>query len=152
MRATRPRFAPGYGIATDDEGMLSWEWALERLAASRNYWISTVHPDGRPHAMPVWGVVVDGTLHFGTNPSSAKGRNLARSGELVAHTESGDECVILEGVVERVPRTAAVADAYAAKYDWRPEEGGEVYAVRPHVAYAWRERDYPRSATRFVPE
>ncbi len=151
MRATRPSFAPGYGIATDDEGLLSWEWALERLAASRNYWICTTHADGRPHAMPVWGIVVDGVVHFSTSPSSAKGRNLARSPDLVAHTESGDECVILEGVVESVTTTAALADAYAAKYDFRPEEGGSMFAVRPRVAYAWRERDYPRSATRFVP-
>jgi hypothetical protein len=59
--ASRPRF-PGYGIAEEPAGMVSWRWAIERLADSRNYWISTTRRDGRPHAMPVWGVVADGTL------------------------------------------------------------------------------------------
>jgi len=145
---SRPRF-PGYGIHEGSEGMVEWPWAVERLAASRNYWISTSREDGRPHAMPVWGVVVDGELWFGTSPTSVKGRNLARTGELVAHTESGDETVIVEGGIERRPVTAAVADAYEAKYDWRPEADKDFLVVVPHRAFAWREHDYPESATRF---
>jgi hypothetical protein len=129
--------------------MVSWEWALERLGGSRNYWISTTRRDGRPHAMPVWGVVVDGTLYFGTSDTSVKGRNLARSPAVVAHTESGDETVILEGVVETVSVTEELAAAYESKYDWRPELGERYLAVRPRRAFAWRERDYPTSATRF---
>jgi pyridoxine/pyridoxamine 5'-phosphate oxidase len=129
--------------------MFSWDWALERLGGSRNYWISTTHRDGRPHALPVWGVVVDGTLYFGTSDTSAKGRNLARSPEVVAHTESGDKTVILEGVVETVAVTEEIAAAYDSRYDWRPEPGERYLAVRPRRAYAWRERDYPTSATRF---
>lgn len=129
--------------------MLGWDWALERLTASRNYWISTTRADGRPHAMPVWGVLVDGELWFGTSDTSVKGRNLARSPELVATTESGDETVILEGVAVREPVTNAVADAYEAKYAWRPDQVGTFYVVRPRRAFAWREADYPQSATRF---
>jgi hypothetical protein len=129
--------------------MVEWAWAVERLAASRNYWISTTREDGRPHAMPVWGVVVDGELWFGTSPTSVKGRNLERTGELVAHTESGDETVIVEGGIERRPVPAEVADAYEAKYDWRPEADQDFLVVVPRRAFAWRERDYPESATRF---
>jgi nitroimidazol reductase NimA-like FMN-containing flavoprotein (pyridoxamine 5'-phosphate oxidase superfamily) len=150
VRASRPRFNPGYGIADTDEGLLSWEWALERLAASRNYWISTTRSDGRPHAMPVWGVLFEDALWFGTSDESVKGRNLQRSGRLVAHTESGDECVILEGRAEQVETPAAMLDAYEAKYDFRPE-AGRFWVVRPTLAFAWRERDYPASATRFLP-
>jgi hypothetical protein len=149
VRASRPRFSPGYGIAETDEGLLSWEWALEQLAASRNYWISTTREDGRPHAMPVWGVVHDGSLWFGTG--GVKAENLARTGRLVAHTESGDECVILEGhaVATEVPE--GVRDAYEAKYDYRPDQE-RMWLVRPTLAFAWRERDYPQSATRFLPD
>jgi hypothetical protein len=129
--------------------MLDWAWAVDRLEASRNYWIATTREGGRPHAMPVWGVVVEGELWFGTSPSSVKGRNLTRTGELVAHTESGDEPVILEGGVETRPVTTAVADAYEAKYDWRPEADKDFLVVVPRRAFAWRERDYPESATRF---
>jgi hypothetical protein len=76
--ASRPRFAPGYGISDDAEGMLPWSWAVERLTAGRNYWVATTSPDGRPHAMPVWGVWLDDGLWFGTSGRSRKGRNLAR--------------------------------------------------------------------------
>jgi len=147
MRPTRPTF-PGYGIATDAEGLLPWSWAVERLTASRNYWISTVRANGRPHAMPVWGVVVDETLWFGTG--GVKRRNLLRDPRLVAHAESGDEVVILEGRVEEVPLGEDVRDAYAAKYDHRPEQE-RFWVVRPDVAFAWVEHAYPRTATKFLP-
>jgi hypothetical protein len=41
---------------------------------------------------------------------------------------------------------------YGAKYDYRPDpaEEGLWFRLRPRVAYAWREQDYPRTATRFV--
>src|SRR5207253_11113816 len=80
--ARRPAF-PGYGIEESPDGRLDWDWALEKLTASHNYWIATTRADGRPHSMPVWGVVVDGTLVFSTGSTSVKGRNLARSPEVV---------------------------------------------------------------------
>jgi hypothetical protein len=148
VRPSRPRFAPGYGISESDDGMLTWDWALERLAASRNYWISTTREDGRPHAMPVWGIVHDGALWFGAG--GVKAENLARTGRLVAHTESGDECVILEGRVVQAPVSDELRDAYERKYDFRPEQES-MWTVEPTLAFAWRERDYPTSATRFLP-
>lgn len=145
-----------YGIHAGEEGMLGWEWATERLGRSRNYWISSTRPDGRPHAAPVWGVWLDGALFFGTGPGSRKGRNLTANPEVVAHLESGDEVVILEGAAERVEDAALlrrVGEVYAAKYDFDPTGGGEepapMYAVRPRVAYGWLERDFPATATRW---
>jgi hypothetical protein len=57
--------------------------------------------------------------------------------------------VILEGVVETVAVTEEIAAAYDSKYDWQPDLGERYLAVRPRRAFAWRERDYPTSATRF---
>lgn len=128
--------------------MLPWSWATERLAASRNYWIGTAHPDGRPHAAPVWGLWHDDAVVFGTNPESRKGRNIERNPLVVVHLESGDEVVILEGTIDRVEIDDAVADAYKAKYAFRPGLG-LWYRLLPKVAYAWLEHDYPRSATRY---
>jgi pyridoxine/pyridoxamine 5'-phosphate oxidase len=148
--ATRPRFPPGYGISSEPEGMLQWSWAEERLAASRNYWIVTVRPDGRPHSAPVWGLWVDGAAVFSTSAESRKGRNLARDRRVVVHLESGDDVVILEGEVETIALDEHMADLYEAKYEYRPRGEGEWYSLRPRVAYAWRESDYPRTATRFA--
>jgi hypothetical protein len=156
-RATRPRFAAGYGIHEGEEGLLPWSWATERLRESRNYWISSTRPDGRPHAMPVWGAWVGDAVVFGTARESAKARNLHARTDVVVHLESGDEAVILEGVVEEVSDLEALrayADECGRKYDWRPDEDelrtGLHLALRPRVAYAWLERDYPRTATRFA--
>lgn len=157
----RPDIPKSYGIAGGSEGMLSWDWASERLQAARNYWITTVRPDGRPHAMPVWGVWVDGVLYFSTGRRTVKARNLATDPRLVVHLESGDDCVVLEGVAEEVadPALLTPADAaYAAKYI-NPETGegfrlvghgdSPTFALRPRLAHAWREQDFPVSATRW---
>jgi PPOX class probable F420-dependent enzyme len=151
--ATRPGFEPGYGIHDAPDGMLPWSWAVERLESGRNYWIGTARKDGRPHAAPVWGLWIDDAILFSTSPRSRKGRNLARDPRVVVHLESGDEVVIVEGEVERVRLGPAAADAYERKYAFRPDPGSPDslwYAVRPRVAYAWLERDYPRTATRFA--
>jgi hypothetical protein len=71
------------------------------------------------------------------------------------HLESGDDVVILEGVAEEEPDVAVLtrfADAYEAKYHWRPGTDtaqGLTYALRPRVAFTWRERGFPRSAVRW---
>jgi hypothetical protein len=148
VRRRRPGFEPGYGISPEEEGMLDWSWAAERLASSRNYWIVTSGEDG-PAAAPVWGVWSDGALFFGTNPSSRKGRNLERDPRVVVHLESGDEVVILRGRIGREDLPDAVVDAYEAKYDFRPKATENWFVLRPERAVAWLERDYPTTATRF---
>jgi hypothetical protein len=133
--------------------MLPWSWAVERLERSRNYWIATAREDGSPHAAPLWGLWLPDALRFSTSPESRKGRNLLRDPRVAVHLESGDEVVMLEGEVERAPIDDAIADAYEAKYGFRPDPSdasGLWLRLRPRVAYAWREEDYPKSATRFA--
>ena len=160
-KATRPAMR-NYGVSESEEGLLSWEWVSRRMSASPNYWISTTRPDGRPHAAPVWGVWVDEKLYFGTAPSSRKARNLAQNPNVTVHLESGDEVVILEGVAENLTApgpsfSTKIIEAYAAKYE-DPETGAEfrlgttegLKEVRPGVVFAWMERNFPRTATRWV--
>jgi Pyridoxamine 5'-phosphate oxidase len=138
--AHRPRLPPGYGVATSEDGLLPWTWADERLVASRNYWIVTARANGAPHAMPVWGLRLDGAVVFSTPPMSRKGRNLARDPRVVLHLASGDEVIVVEGEVEEVALDAGLADAYETKYGYRPEPGlpeGLWYRELPRVAYAW---------------
>ena len=137
-------------------GPLAWSHAEERLERARNYWIATTRPDCGPHAAPVWGVWVEGSLYFGTDRSSVKGRNLAHSPELIVHLESGDDVVILEGEVEEVrDQTSFVAidAAYRVKYGMgvsdAGDEGAVWYVVRPRKAHAWLENDFLNTATRW---
>jgi general stress protein 26 len=156
--ADRPRFHESYGIWAADEGagLLDWAWATERLEQARTYWVVSASAEGRPHAAPVWGLWLDDAFWFSTARGSRKGRNLAANPRAVAHLESGDEVVILEGAVEEIGDRKALdrlALAYGDKYTLEikfDDPGSVVYALRPERAFAWRERDYPESATRFT--
>ena len=153
---------PGYGVPETHEGMLSWDWAVERLQNAIHYWIATTRPDGRPHAAPVWAAWVDGVLAFESGPNSRRGRNIAANPAVVIHIESGDDIVIVEGVAEQISRPEpafesrlldAFASKYGARYDyvydpanWR--DGG-LYLVRPQKVLAWARFDI-QDATRWT--
>jgi len=143
----------GYGIAVGDEGTLPWSWVVEQCTAARNYWVCTTRPDGRPHAMPVWGLWLDEAVVFSTDPQSLKARNFRDRPDVVVHLESGDEAVVIEGRVETLDHSLLeqFVDAYEAKYAYRPnaEQTEGVYVVRPRRVLAWREENFPTSATRF---
>ena len=152
--AERPRFPSVYGIHEDTDGLFEWAWAVERLEGARNYWVSTAGPKGRPHAMPVWGIWLEGAFYFSTSPDSRKARNLAANPAVVVHLESGDEVVILEGEIGMVDDEAlsqAVSEVYSRKYGYDVDFTGPrpLFALSPRTAYAWREQDYPATATRF---
>jgi hypothetical protein len=155
--AVRPQMQ-GYGIAETADGLLAWSWAVERLTKARNYWIGSTRADGRPHVAPVWGLWLADGLYFGSNPTSQKGRNLARNPEVVMHLESGDEVVIVEGRITRLDPTQAtvfqpIAASYKTKYDVvlgdMPEAEATHYLLQPRVALGWLETDYPRTATKW---
>ncbi len=156
-RSERPQMAKGYGIDASRAGLLDWEWVASRLEGARNYWICSTRPDGRPHAMPVWGVWLDTTLYFGSDAQAVKTKNLLADARVNVHLESGNEAVILEGnaeVVRDPARLVQTAAAYAQKYPgYTPEPdfgpGTVIFAVKPHKALAWRESDFPTSATRW---
>jgi nitroimidazol reductase NimA-like FMN-containing flavoprotein (pyridoxamine 5'-phosphate oxidase superfamily) len=159
---SRPVMPAGYGVPEGDEGMLGWSWALERLETALNYWFSTTRADGRPHAMPAWGVWLDGELYFEGSPRTRRARNLAANPAVVVHLESGDEVVILEGEAREVgsPERALaerLSAGFTAKYASTsygysppPEQWdrGGLWAMRPHVAFGWSE--FPRTTTRWV--
>jgi general stress protein 26 len=150
----RPHFDPSYGVTGDPEGA-SWPATEVKLEASRNYWISTTRADGGPHSKPVWGVWLDGALWFGTGDSSVTGRNLARDPRVSVHLESGDDVVMLDGVVEVVKGSAAPADVdavYKQKYPMPDEgdpEGAAWFRLSPRTALTWTEADFIKTAARW---
>lgn len=148
----------GYGLggAPADGSALPWSDVVGWLTKARSYWVCTTRADGRPHAMPVWGLWMDDAVWFSTDPTSIKGRNLAARPDVVIHLESGDEVCVLEGRAERVRDVDGLAkfdDVYEAKYDVRPSAMGEaagVFRLAPGTALAWTEADFPTTATRFA--
>lgn len=150
--ADRPHM-PGYGISAAKKGMLPWSWARSRLAANRNFWISTLRPDGRPHAMPVWGVWHNDRLFFSTAITSLKARNLLANPVCTATTESGAEAVIVEGratVISDPVVLKPVWNAYRAKYNW-PMDGEDMFALAPATVFGFIETadQFATAATRW---
>jgi hypothetical protein len=143
-----------YGGGKKRKEYLPWSHAEQRLVRSRNYWICTARPDGRPHSIPVSGMWVEGALYFGTARSTCKARNLVQNPAVSVHLESGDDVVIIEGQAAEVsdPGTfkkldAASKDKYKMPLVLMPES--VIYRVRPRVVLAWLEKDMPGTGTRW---
>ncbi len=159
-KVTRPHI-PGYGLPKTKKGLLPWKWAEERLSKSRQYWIATVRPDGRPHVMVVWALWLDGSLYFSTGSKSRKAQNLAKNPYCTMCTGKADEAVVLEGSVETekdVERIREFLRLYAKKYKWDMSEMADdllklkepVFRLRPKTAFGLAEKTFATSATRWI--
>src|SRR5262249_35585496 len=96
-KTTRPNIS-GYGLSKSKKGLLPWKWAEDRLKKSRQYWIATTRPEGRPHVMVIWALWFEVALYFATGSTSRKARNLAGNPHCTICTENAAEAVIVEGV------------------------------------------------------
>lgn len=159
-KATRPHFPEGY--LDNPRGLVPWSYIEQRLAAARNYWICSVHPDNKPHAIPVWAVWVDGCVYFDGSPETRHARNIARNPHVSVHLESGDDVLIVEGIAKMLQGVApelgkTVAQAYSAKYadeGYSPQPDqwnkGGLFQVRPQMVLAWTK--FTDDPTKFVLE
>jgi hypothetical protein len=120
----RPRIPDAYGRGRPDEPpgtRLLWATVEDRLVKARAYWLTTTRPDGRPHAVPVWGLWHGGYLYFSTGAETVTARNLAANPAALAHLGNGDQVTIIEGAVEGFtdrPGVVEFAARYERKYDW----------------------------------
>ncbi len=100
-----------------------WPEALGVLERAELYWITTVRRDGRPHVVPLIGVVDEGTFHFCTGLEEQKARNLEHNDRVAVTTGNNTWAsgldVIVEGRAVRVSGDETLqrlADAWEAKY------------------------------------
>ncbi|MBI1379324.1 MAG: pyridoxamine 5'-phosphate oxidase [Frankiales bacterium] len=128
---------------------LGWDEVAARFAAAANWWVATSGPAG-PHAVPVWGVVVDDVLHFYGDPNAVRSQNLAADPRVALHLESGSDVLLVHGEAVALGPAGgvdAVNAAYAAKYaapddaQYLPDaplnDASLLYGVRPERALAW---------------
>jgi PPOX class probable F420-dependent enzyme len=151
---------PGYGVVGPDQGsgLLTWAWAEEQLNRSRDFWLATRWPDGRPHVMPVWAVWHTRTLLFSSSKASRKALNLARDPRCVLTTEDPQRPVVVEGVAELITEAAqlevflAVVNAkYATSYgpDMVDPTINCSYRLRPKWVFGLRADDFTGTPTRW---
>ncbi len=141
-----PAQAPAsYGFPRDAVGLLPWAHAATRLTAARNYWLATTRPNRHPHVTPLWGVWVANALYFDGAPQTRWARNLTANPQATIHLESGDDVVIIEGIVEDIMSVeneelaAAIIAAWDRKYGrlhLDPRANG-IWRLRPRTARAW---------------
>lgn len=149
---SRPFTQQEYGIPESKDEMLTWEFVADAMSTDRFFWVTTIRPDGKPHARPTWGVWVDGTFYCGGGEQTRWVRNLSTNPNIVVHREDAKEVVIIEGTAERIDNETADAPlieqvdrAYEKKYDM--PHGTPFIAIRPDKVFAWC--NFPSDATRW---
>jgi Pyridoxamine 5'-phosphate oxidase len=140
---------PSYGVPRSGGRFVAWGHVVERLTRAEAYWIATVTPSHRPHAVPIWGVMLRGELYLETGaPETIKNRNLAGNPAVWVHLDGADDAVIVTGNAVTVRPDAALEpqliEAFHAKYPgYRPEpggwDGGGLVRVVPDTVLAWGE-------------
>lgn len=151
-KATPVPLAAGYSPPGTQTKLLPWTFAETRLRRAHNYWVCSTRGDASPHAAPVWGLWLDAAFYFSTDPSSRKARNLSANAAAAIHLESGDEVVIVEGFATPVELSKAIDAAYFRKYKLHLfgfPAPMVLLRVEPAFVMAWREKQFPASATRW---
>lgn len=157
-KITRPHFPEGY--LENPTALLPWSHVEQRLSEAVNYWLCSVRPDGRPHAVPKWAVWVEGRIYFDGSPQTRHARNIALNPQVVVHLESGTDVVIVEGAAAALERPAPelarkIAAAYTAKYAGLgyapgPEQwdNGGLFVIIPRQVLAWTQ--FTEDPTKFI--
>ncbi|GAA4089625.1 pyridoxamine 5'-phosphate oxidase family protein [Nonomuraea soli] len=108
-------------MSIDPATVKPWSEARACLETAPKGWLSTVRPDGRPHAMPVMLVWAGQAPCIATRPSSRKARNLAINGHCVMAVSGTELDLMVEGVATLLHDSVLqreVAAAFLAKYQW----------------------------------
>jgi uncharacterized pyridoxamine 5'-phosphate oxidase family protein len=159
-KSTRPHI-PGYGLPKSRKGLLPWKWAEDRLKKSRQYWIATTRPDGRPHVMVIWALWLHRQLYFSTGKTSRKAQNLKRNPHCTMCSDNSAEAVVVEGKVETekdVERIREFLEIYEKKYKFDMSDMADdllklkepVFRLRAKIAFGLAEKTFSKSATRWI--
>jgi hypothetical protein len=145
---------------------LEWEAATAKFAEGGWFWLSTVRPDRRAHAMPCFAAWSGTSFFIASKAGKRKTRNLDESPSCVLTKDAGDAHLIVEGTARRVtdePTLRAASEAMMRIYEWpttpagdeldaeygAPTSGGppyRVYEVRPTRAFG-----FPTNGETFAP-
>lgn len=147
-----------YGVPKDSRDLLPWEHVTERMAKAQHYWISSVDPQGRPHATPVDGLWLDDRLYFGGSPQTRRNRNIAANAAVCVHLPDAMDVVILHGDAIELRGTPDMALARRLAEGSKKKYGfgmkaedyykGGAFVFTPRVVFAWS--SFPKDVTKFT--
>lgn len=103
---------------------MSTEERREFLENGHTAIVTTIRKDGRPSAVPIWYVMVDGRMYIGTPSRAAKLKHLKRDRRCCVLVETGEKWRELTAlqfqadavILEDGPEAAAADAASQAKY------------------------------------
>jgi pyridoxamine 5'-phosphate oxidase-like protein len=171
---TKSKNLAGYGMPP-----IEWERVRETLTSDitqapgtggpgrHTSWLTTINPDGMPHATPVGVVKLGGIWYFTSGPDTRKSRNIAADPRCVVSVATHPFDLVIEGSAARVTdadelRSVAdeyvrggwpaqvEGDAFTAEYS-APSAGPppwQVYKIIPATVFAFGTAE-PYGATRF---
>jgi hypothetical protein len=157
-KISRPKFPKGY--VDNPASYLTWDWVAEQLTDSKHYWLSSVRPNGKPHVVPRWGVLINNKFYYDGSPETRHARNILGNPNVTLHLESDEKAIILEGTSRPADKpdpefAKQLAKAISAKYavlGYSPEpnqwdEGG-LYIFTPRQCIAWSK--FNEDPTKFI--
>jgi general stress protein 26 len=132
----------GYQMPEDTATLLSWDFVSGQMTSSQQYWLTTVSAEGRPHAVPVWGIWFKNRLHFEGSMKTAWARHLVRDPHITVHLPNGEQVVIIEGIAHIIEDDAIDDDewnrldtTFQSKY--QVNKGSPYWYVQPEKVLAW---------------
>lgn len=122
---------------------MSADEAQALLAQGRKLQLATVNPDGTPHLVTMFYVLIGGQIAFWTYRASQKARNLARDPRVTCLVETGEDYFELRGV--QVAGTVRLVEDQAGVLEIgrgvaAAMAGGRDGVVEDYVAHAARKR------------
>jgi hypothetical protein len=142
-------------LDTDDAAVTPWTEVRDRFSEGTTHWLATVHPDGRPHVVPIGAVLIGDMIYVTTGQGTRKGKNLTLNPHCtIAFSIRGFD-IVIEGeaaMVKDEEKLRRIADVYAAQ-GWpafvhdgvldapysAPTTGPapyDVYEITPTIAFA----------------
>jgi hypothetical protein len=122
----------GRGTGSDREAAntrpLDWQAAIDRFEAGGWFWLGTVRPDGRPHAMPCFAAWSGSSFFVASKSTARKSRNLDANAACVLTKDAADAHLIVEGTARRMTDADALRRASEAMmriYEWPTTVAGD---------------------------
>jgi len=155
---TRPRFPKGY--VDNPKSILPWSHVVRKLTHAINYWICSVNPNGRPHVVPKWAVMIADKMYYDGSPETRHAKNISENPFVSLHLEDGSDVVIVNGKVVELTLSPlelreTIARAYTDKYaelGYSPQptfwENGGLYMLSIQTTIAWT--SFTEDPTKFV--
>src|SRR5918999_1366312 len=118
MARNEPATTLAIAFSSDDATETPWSVGREHLERAEIYWISTIHPEGRPHVTPTMAIWLDDALYFCTGSEERKAKNLAQNPSCVfttgcnAMTEGLD--IVIEGEAVEIKDEARLSQLAAS--------------------------------------